>query len=754
MNRPASWILGLVLVPFAACTASQDPGVSGRSDTTTADATTADATTGDAASPDAGGPDATNPDGGEPPAQGEIAMDAPVPRAQINLGRVVATNDGEQAMFVASRRAIRVRPDGTVVDTVPIRLPGGEAVAYDGAKFVVAWGYFGGVPSDSEVRVARLTREGIVLDPEGIRVAPASGAVTSMVAGRDGERALVGWVGPSSGPGGWSFKSVPVFDDGTSGPVTDYGGGSPPQFNIETSNPALAAGSATCQFNGVSNGGQLINGISDCGFPLGPINGSPSDAKRPAMAENGSFLSWLRASDNTVHAGGLALAGKGTSLAVGFDGSVYHVVWATDSSPKVLVEQRLTPNKTLIDPTPIPIASGIYDGFAVTCPGTTCMVGFADENGVAAARLASGDTGVGPRIPLYSAPNNETMPRAAAGPNGGHIVVWQDDRLPDYPLYAVRVGANGRVLDANAIHVADKVEAFNVSATSTQYVIAVPPPRYVPNDPLRIIRIDAATGTVLDTPPAPSQGSSNDVPGVACGPSECLVTWAGWAHDTDGGPDQPVILGRRIDAQGSPVGPSSFVVGAGFSHSTIARNDAGIYLVGWRKSAARVDGATGSVLDPVPLSFTFDDGEVNASASNGTDFLVTFNAGKRAARVTADGRVLDPTGFPVQNTPAFSSLSTLTGDAYFMTWEESRDGTCGIYGAIIGTDGSITPPNGAAYATEACQPVPLGASRPWPTRPSLASHRDGKAFLAFQRRDGSDRVRALSLAPGRKADVE
>ncbi|WP_394834910.1 hypothetical protein LVJ94_51270 [Pendulispora rubella] len=359
-----------------------------------------------------------------------------------------------------------------------------------------------------------------------------------------------------------------------------------------------------CAFNGFSNGGRPVNGVGWCGNP-GPVTGATSDATWPALSQEGDLLAWLRYSDNTVVADGVALGGKGTSVAAGFDGTSYHVVWATDSSPKMLLEQRLTPDKTLVDPVPLPIASGVFDGFAVTCPGGTCTVGFADKDGLAAARLASGTGGVGPRIPLAQTPrNNETVPRVVAGPNRGYLAIWKDNRTSNDPLYAVRVGADGRVLDAQAIHVADRAYAFSVSATSTHYVIAVPPSNYTPDDPLRILRIDAATGELVDSPLTPSNGSSRYLPGIACGPSECLVTWYTTLPTPDGGARESAIVGRRIDAQGATIGPSSFVIGAGFGDVSVARNDAGIYLVGWQNLAARVDGATGNVLDPTPALLT------------------------------------------------------------------------------------------------------------------------------------------------------
>ena len=86
-----------------------------------------------------------------------------------------------------------------------------------------------------------------------------------------------------------------------------------------------------------------------------------------------------------------------------------------------------------------------------------------------------------------------------------------------------------------------------------------------------------------------------------------------------------------------------------------------------------------------------------------------------------------------------------------MTWVDSRNDSCGMYGTVIGADGSLTPADGSAYVTQPCQ-YSLYAT---PTFPALASHHDGKALLAYERIDRIDRVRGVIVGtiPSARADL-
>lgn len=98
----------------------------------------------------------------------------------VHLTPAVATSGDVVlvAWFERGLRARRFTSSGEPLDTAPIdipRAPAGygdsPAVAWNGETFVLAW------PDSTAIRVARLTADGVLLDPEGVAVpAPQSGS--------------------------------------------------------------------------------------------------------------------------------------------------------------------------------------------------------------------------------------------------------------------------------------------------------------------------------------------------------------------------------------------------------------------------------------------------------------------------------------------------------------------------------------------------------------------------------------------------
>jgi hypothetical protein len=100
---------------------------------------------------------------------------------------------------------------------------------------------------------------------------------------------------------------------------------------------------------------------------------------------------------------------------------------------------------------------------------------------------------------------------------------------------------------------------------------------------------------------------------------------------------------------------------------------------------------------------------VPSAAFDGTNFLAVWledwqgGSAVSAARITTDGTVLDPVGFPVDTTPTSkSSPATAFGDSvYLAAWADYRDATgADIYCARIGMDGSVLDPDGIVVCDE------------------------------------------------------
>jgi hypothetical protein len=98
-----------------------------------------------------------------------------------------------------------------------------------------------------------------------------------------------------------------------------------------------------------------------------------------------------------------------------------------------------------------------------------------------------------------------------------------------------------------------------------------------------------------------------------------------------------------------------------------------------------------------------------SGASDGTDFLAVWPedhgqfAALSAARITAEGTVLDPVGFPVDTAPTYKQnpATAFGGSVYLAAWADNRDSTgYDIYCARIGTDGSVLDPGGIVVCDE------------------------------------------------------
>ncbi len=177
---------------------------------------------------------------------------------------------------------------------------------------------------------------------------------------------------------------------------------------------------------------------------------------------------------------------------------------------------------------------------------------------------------------------------------------------------------------------------------------------------------DADLGLVLAV--APQGGSGfQDRPAVAFGGGVYLVVWQDGEDGADragGGSD---ILGARIDAEGKVLDAKPLVVckAKDYQRRPVVAFGGGVFLVAWEDFRNGTDGdiyaarvsAQGKVLDEdgFPVAQGKGRNQIYAAvASNGREFLVAWmdywaypTYGITAARVSAQGKVLDPQGVPL-----------------------------------------------------------------------------------------------------------
>ncbi len=118
--------------------------------------------------------------------------------------------------------------------------------------------------------------------------------------------------------------------------------------------------------------------------------------------------------------------------------------------------------------------------------------------------------------------------------------------------------------------------------------------------------------------------------------------------------------------------------------------------------AARVSSSR-HVLDPtgIPIATGSVDRSNPAVAFDGTNFLVVWQEGAltfdiKAVRVDQSGTVLDRPAIDVSSAPGtqFYPAVAWSGSSYLVTWSDARSGQSDIYGARVGSDGTVLDQDG------------------------------------------------------------
>ena len=599
---------------------------------------------------------------GPPPAP--LLQDGPQVAFDGTNYLVVWTDDrGGPGIFGA-----RVSPDGTVLDPTGFVVSSGgfrPALAFDGINYLVVWAVLAGGIVITDIRAARVTPGGTVLDPTPIVVSSGldNGGVPAVAF--DGTNYLVVW-SDSSGLDSDVFATRVTSDgtvlDPTGIPVTAAAPGSQSSTDVAFDGTNYLV---VWEDSRTGSGDVFATRVSPAGTVLDPTGFAVS-----------------------------AAPGRQSSPDIAFDGTNYLVVWSDQrSGPDYAVfATRVRPNGTVLD--------GAATGFAVSngpatesdttvaFDGTNYLVVWSElrdvpELDVVGARVTKGGAVLDPAgVPIASARRAQLPAVAFDGTN--YLVVWADIlsgatgpvRLPPRPngdIVGTRVTRGGTVLDG------------------------------------------VETGFVISTGP-----SAQADPAVAFDGTNYLVVWEDSRH---GAPD---IFGARVTPSGTVLDRRGFAVASQEftdQRSPVVDFDGTNFLVVWedgRSGTQDIFGARvtpdGSVLDagsPLTISDAAGDQTSPAIAFNGTNHLVVwsdFRNGStsdiRGARVTPGGNVLDgpATGFAVSSAPGDQSSPAVDFDGtnHLVAWTDFRSGsTSDIYGARVtpGTNVLDTAATGFAVST-------------------------------------------------------
>jgi hypothetical protein len=584
--------------------------------------------------------------------------------------------------------AARVDQFGAVLDTagIPVSTAAGDQryprVTYNGANFIVVWHDYR-YHDTADVYAARVTTSGGVLDPLGIPVSIAPGHQLYPDVASDGVNALVTWQDRRNGSG-YDIYAARISPAGA---VLDPQG-------LEISRAGASQRMPGIAFDG---GNYLIVWQDNRNSEASDIYAARVDLSGNVLDPNGIQISM--APDTQA------------APSVAFSGSDYLIAWQDrrDSDSGNVYCCRVTPQAGVLDPDGIPVSTepGLQAEPRLTLLNTDWFCVWQDGRGLDLTRsFGTGITPDGRIIAPAGSPvlvkTNEQVKPAIADNGSCALAVWQDNRR-EPAVYGLRLGQDAMPLDSSAFRICGTDSACaapSVVAVNDNFLVAWQDRRNADWD-IYAARVPSGS-SVLDTSVIPVCLANGDQqePRIGAGPDGCLIAWT---DNRDGGSSR--IFAARIDSGGTVLDPGGIALASGaYDHRypALACND-GCYLVvwsDWRSGrwynvyGTRVD-TGGNVLDPqgIPIAVRDCYEEQPAVCLSDSNWLVTWEDERGpmpeifGARVSRNGALLDPDGFPVApDTLAQQSPALLErGARSLAVWEENTD----IMGAELRDDGSL-----------------------------------------------------------------
>jgi hypothetical protein len=665
-------------------------------------------------------------------------------------------------------KATRVSPDGHALDVPPILIAGGigaqgrPSVAWTGQSFLVVW-------EDDEptihLRAARVREDGKVIDPEGFSVVDGPGFEFRPAVAFDGTNAMVAW--SDSRDGDSDMFVARVRPDGL---VLDQDG-------IRVSHDGKSEQDAAIAWNGecyllvwdrIPAGNDSNIQAARVG-PDGAVLDSPpltitaesGFQAEPSVASDGSdfLVTWngnlpleggrVTGDGDVLDPGGFVIFPDHTGSyepMVDWDGAHYVVAWFGYTSPEYVMRvARVTPAAEVLDDPPIELDRGRYGGslVALAWDGVRHLVVWAPElpdgSDLLAARMTADGVVLDDPFPLAPAGLEQTDAAVAVGATNA-LVVWQTYLGGTLRIGAARMTLQGHRLDPSGIQL-PVVEGSDITPAvawnGTEYLVTWEHEALFEDGDLHGVRV-APDGTVLDSSPIviSHANKAQETPAVASDGTDFMVVW----EDERGTSDD--IYGTRVAADGSvldPLGVPIFDTSVDERLPDLAWNGQE-YLASWEHHrtgadhdvyAGRLD-ASGTPLDPTGIVVSAASGHQKGPtiATDGAGFLVAWEDQRGTsgdlygARIGADGTTLDPdgialvTGSKQQGQPALAWL----GENYLMAFTDfALDPKGDVRGELIAADGQVLGVQGIA---ESAQPE---------LRPAVGSAQTGQAMVTYQR---------------------
>ncbi|MEO0080991.1 MAG: hypothetical protein ABIL25_01705 [candidate division WOR-3 bacterium] len=430
----------------------------------------------------------------------------------------------------------RVTAQGTVLDPAGIKISSGPGwqfeptAAFDGTNYLVAWSQWTGRPQDDfDIWAGRVTPQGTVLDPAGFVVSDAHNEQWYENIAYGNSSLLVVW------------------QDERNEQEDIFGARVTPQGQVLDTAGLVVAAVANEQWNPAAafDGTNYLVAWEDY------RSGEYADIYAARISPTGTVLDALPL---------LLVADPEDQnrVAVAFDGTNYLVVWEDERqvSNDDVYACRVTPRGAVLDSGGLAVSAWSDDeeGPALTRGGTNCLVVWEDNRNdsrdVYGARVAPDGTVLDPDgIPISTMTGLQWRPDIAFdGTNW--LAVWQDSRSGQYDIYAARVAQSGTILDPDGIPICTAPQSQwspQVAFDGTRYLVVWEDPR---NGTYHVYGARVTTdGTVLDPNGFCIAGGTTTKTNVAVGwdGNDFLVVWA----DERSGETQADIYGARVTGQGA-----------------------------------------------------------------------------------------------------------------------------------------------------------------------------------------------------------
>ncbi|MEO0097163.1 MAG: T9SS type A sorting domain-containing protein [candidate division WOR-3 bacterium] len=582
----------------------------------------------------------------------------------------------------------RMTPDGITLDTVgiPISIAEGSqyypAIVFGGNNYFVVWE--DNRNGNWDIYGARITPEGVVLDPNGIPICTEENAQYSPAVAFDGNNYFVVWEDD--------------FRNGIWGARINQEG-----ILIDTNGIRISPVGEIIEEPSVIFGGEnyLVVWSQE-----GDIYGARVTPEGIVLDPNSILISGAR--------------NWQSSPAVAFDGNNYFVVWEDwrHGNDGNIYGARVSQEGVVLDPNGVPISIITADQCypKITYGGGYYFVAWEDyryswDGDIFGTRVTTNSNVLEPfGIAISTFPNTQWSVATAFDSNN-YFIVWTDYQnggISD--IYGARVSFNGSLIDTNNILISLGINWQTYPAVSfdgNNYLALWTDFRGNYSD--IIGRRISSTGIILDTNNIEISNAENLqlYPKAAFDGNNYLVVWQDYRSGFDWD-----IYGTRVSREGVVLEPNGIPIRSASSDQTSpdVAFDGNNYLVVWEEGmTGEIDiyGAkvtpNGVILDIIPIcteaSFQFSPAIIfggNYYFVAWTDYRNGEYSDIYGARITQTGILLDTFGIPIRLSASYkwNPKVAFDGTNYFVVWREYSYPSVSLYGARISQNGNVIEPNG------------------------------------------------------------